>query len=57
MNNVCGINFNVIQLWIGETENQRVFDVPAYGGFLIIDYRSYLEELFDVGGKIAVYKN
>jgi len=57
LNNVCGINFNVIQLWIGETENQRVFDVPAYGGFLIIDYRSYLEELFDVGGKIAVYKN
>ena len=40
------ININCISLQLYEGVNQRVFDVPAVGGFLITDHQKCLEELF-----------
>jgi spore maturation protein CgeB len=55
--NACRINFNATHLQMGEAVNQRVFDVPACGAFLLTDHQSSLNELFDVGKEIVVYKN
>ena len=37
--------------------NQRVFDVPATGAFLLTDYSPELEEHYRVGKEIACYRN
>jgi spore maturation protein CgeB len=37
--------------------NQRVFDVPACGSFLLTDHQKAIEELFEVGKEIVTYKN
>jgi spore maturation protein CgeB len=39
-----------------EAVNQRVFDVPACGGFILTDHQHALEELFDVGSEVITYK-
>jgi len=36
--------------------NQRVFDVPAAGKFLLTDYKSQLEALMDVGKEVVCYR-
>ena len=36
--------------------NQRVFDVPACGAFLLTDARAQLAELFEPGREVAVYQ-
>jgi len=36
--------------------NQRVFDIPAAGGFLLTDYREALTDIFDPEKDIAVYR-
>jgi spore maturation protein CgeB len=35
--------------------NQRVFDVPASGGFVLTDRRGQLERLFDPGSEVVVF--
>jgi spore maturation protein CgeB len=37
--------------------NQRVFDVPATGAFLLTDYSPELEELYRVGEEIVCYRD
>lgn len=54
--NACKINFNATSLQMREAVNQRVFDVPACGAFILTDYQKSLDELFDVGREIIVYK-
>ena len=36
--------------------NQRVFDVPACGGFVLTDDREQLGELFEIGREVVVYQ-
>lgn len=37
--------------------NQRIFDVPACGGFLLTDYMDELESFFKIGEEIEAYKS
>jgi spore maturation protein CgeB len=47
------INFNATSLQMKAAVNQRVFDAPAAGGFLLTDFREQLTELFDVKEEVA----
>ena len=49
------INFNCTSQQMKGAVNQRVFDVPAGGGFLLTDYRRQMEHLFDLGQEMIVY--
>jgi spore maturation protein CgeB len=53
----CKINFNATSRQMKEAVNQRVFDVPACGAFILTDYQKSLDELFDVGKEIIVYRD
>ncbi len=55
--NACKINFNATSRQMSEAVNQRVFDVPACGAFLLTDYQKGLEDLFDVGSEVITYKD
>ncbi len=55
--NSCVVNFNTTHLQMPTAVNQRVFDVPACGGFLLTDWREALEDLFEVGEEVAVYRD
>lgn len=55
--NACKINFNATSLQMREAVNQRVFDIPACGAFILTDYQRSLDELFDVGKEIIVYRD
>jgi Uncharacterized protein conserved in bacteria len=37
--------------------NQRVFDVPICGGFLLTDHRRQMEDLFEPGREIISYQD
>ena len=54
--NACQVNFNATSLQMQSAVNQRVFDVPACGGFLLTDHQEAIEYLFDVGKEIMTYK-
>ena len=45
--NASKINFNMTSRQMKNAVNQRVFDVPACGKFIISDYKSQLDEIFD----------
>jgi len=47
------LNFHTGQL--ATALNQRMFDVPACGGFVLTDYRADLERLFDFRSEIACF--
>ena len=49
------INLNSTSLQMKTAVNQRVFDCPAAGGFLITDAQSDLEELFEPASEIVTY--
>ena len=55
--NACKINFNATSLQMIGALNQRVFDVPACGAFLLTDHQDTIEELFDVGKEIVTYRS
>jgi spore maturation protein CgeB len=55
--NACKINFNATSLQMKEAVNQRVFDVPSCGAFLLTDYQESLMDLFDPGSEVVTYKN
>ena len=43
----CEVNLNITSIQMPTTVNQRVFDCPAAGGFLITDAQAALVDLFD----------
>jgi spore maturation protein CgeB len=49
------VNFNCTSLQMKGAVNQRVFDVPACGAFLLTDRRAQMERLFTPGREVAVY--
>jgi len=54
--NACQINFNATNLQMTTAVNQRVFDVPACGSFILTDYQEVLEELFELNREIVCYR-
>jgi spore maturation protein CgeB len=50
------INFNCTSRQMKGAVNQRVFDVPACGGFLLTDHREQMEDLFDLDREAAIYR-
>lgn len=53
----CAVNVNITSLQMPTTVNQRVFDCPAAGGFLLTDAQSGLRKLFDVENEAACYSS
>jgi spore maturation protein CgeB len=51
------VNFNCTSVQMKGAVNQRVFDVPASGAFLLTDRRAQLERLFEPGREIALYES
>jgi spore maturation protein CgeB len=49
------INLNLSKSQLITSVNQRVFDAPACGGFVLTDYREDTERLFDTDEEIAVF--
>ena len=49
------VNFNCTSKQMKGAVNQRVFDVPATGSFLLTDYREQVENLFEPGREIICY--
>jgi spore maturation protein CgeB len=49
------INFNATSLQMKAAMNQRIFDAPAAGGFVLTDFREQLAELFEVGEEVACF--
>jgi spore maturation protein CgeB len=50
------INFNCTSQQMKGAVNQRVFDVPVCGGFLLTDHRRQMESLFEPGREIVCYQ-
>lgn len=53
----AAINFNCTSKQMKGAVNQRVFDVPATGSFLLTDYREQVENLFEPGLEIICYQS
>jgi spore maturation protein CgeB len=53
----CEVNVNVTSIQMASAVNQRVFDCPAAGGFLLTDAQASLGELFEVGEEMAVFES
>ena len=51
----CPVNLNSTSIQMATAVNQRVFDCPGAGGFLLTDAQSSLADLFDVEHEIASY--
>lgn len=51
------VNFNCTSLQMKGAVNQRAFDVPACGGFLLTDHRQQIECLFDPEEEVAIYND
>jgi spore maturation protein CgeB len=49
------VNFNCTSMQMKGAVNQRVFDVPACGGFVLTDEREQLAELFTPGKEVATH--
>lgn len=50
------VSLNTTSLQMKGAVNQRVFDVPACGGFVLTDAREQLGALFDLGREATVYR-
>lgn len=51
------INLNLTASHLREAVNQRVFDVPATGAFLLTDHRLDLEHLFEMDTEIVSFQS
>jgi spore maturation protein CgeB len=51
----AAVNFNCTSKQMKGAVNQRVFDVPAAGAFLLTDYRGQVENLFEPGREVICY--
>ncbi len=52
---ISRVNVNVTSMQMKTGINQRVFDVPACGGFVLTDSKSQIEDLFDPGKEVICY--
>ena len=50
------VNINCTSFQMKTAVNQRVFDVPACGGFLLSDYQEDMERFFEVGKEAICYR-
>lgn len=55
--NASKINLTMTMAQMKEAINQRVYDVSACGGFVLSDYRSDLEKLFELGKEVVCYRD
>ncbi|MBP2675073.1 MAG: hypothetical protein H6Q84_1913, partial [Deltaproteobacteria bacterium] len=55
--NACKVNFNATSVQMATAVNQRVFDVPACGAFLLTDHQASVESLFEVGEEVITYRD
>jgi spore maturation protein CgeB len=53
----CEVNLNITSIQMATAANQRVFDCPAAGGFLLTDDQASLAELFDPETEVAHYRS
>ncbi len=51
------VSLNATSLQMPSAVNQRVFDVPASGGFVLTDHQRDLEDLFEPGVDIVTYSS
>lgn len=51
------INLNISRLQLKTAVNQRLFNVPSAGGFLLTDYREDVEEFFEIGKEVICFRN
>ncbi|XPV75999.1 MAG: CgeB family protein [Desulfovibrio sp.] len=51
------INFNCTSKQMKGAVNQRVFDVPTAGGFLLTDERAQIDTLFELDKEIIIYRS
>jgi len=51
----CQVNLNITSIQMPTTVNQRVFDCPAAGGFLLTDRQASLGNLFDLDSEVVSY--
>lgn len=51
------INFNCTSQQMKGAVNQRVFDVPAAGAFVLTDHRQQMEDLFEPGREVAFFRD
>jgi len=51
------INFNCTSQQMKGAVNQRVFDVPAAGAFVLTDHRVQMENLLEPGTEVAYYED
>jgi spore maturation protein CgeB len=49
------INFNCTSKQMKGAVNQRIFDVPAAGAFIITDWREQMENLFEPGKEVICF--
>ncbi|MBW2085149.1 MAG: glycosyltransferase [Deltaproteobacteria bacterium] len=52
---VCKVNFNVTSLQMKTGLNQRVFDLPACGAFVLSDAKRQMADLFQIGREVICY--
>jgi spore maturation protein CgeB len=53
----CAVNLNTTSIQMASAVNQRVFDCPAAGGFLLTDAQAALEELFDPETELTTWRS
>ncbi len=53
----CEVNLNITSIQMAATVNQRVFDCPAAGGFLLTDAQSDLDGLFELDREVVCYRD
>lgn len=51
----CPVNLNITSVQMATAVNQRVFDCPAAGGFLLTDAQSDVGRYFEVGTEAVTY--
>jgi spore maturation protein CgeB len=51
------INFNCTSKQMKGAVNQRIFDVPAAGAFILTDWREQLENLFEPGKEVICFRS
>lgn len=51
------VNLNITSCQMPSAVNQRVFDIPMSGGFVLSDNQKELEELFEIGKEAIYYKD
>lgn len=51
------INFNCTSKQMKGAVNQRVFDAPAAGAFVLTDWRVQIEQLFDPGAEVVCFRD